>query len=84
VCFDEFARVSCLQTNGDFCPTYPTYTFDVEAYNYFSQDDNTWADADTNYFYYAWCDRSRTWTWTVSGFQNTRPDADVKLAKIRQ
>jgi hypothetical protein len=82
LCFDQFARVSCLETNGD-CPP---YTVDVRGSDWFFQDDNTWADADTNYFYYAWCDRSRTWTWTALGVTNThtRPDADVKFAKIRQ
>jgi hypothetical protein len=48
------------------------------------QDDTTWADADSNYFYYAWCDRSRTWTNTFDGHQCTRPDADVKFAIIKQ
>jgi hypothetical protein len=48
------------------------------------QDDNTWADADSNYFYYAWCDRSRTWTNTFNGVQYSRPDADVKFAIIKQ
>ena len=47
-------------------------------------DDYTWADADNSYFYYAWCDRSRTWTWTLGGVQYTRPDADVKFARILQ
>jgi hypothetical protein len=81
LCFDQFARVDYL-CPGCFCSTNDV---EVVAGNpHFFQDDNTWADADTNYFYYAWCDRSRTWTWTALGAQNTRPDADVKLAKIRQ
>jgi hypothetical protein len=49
------------------------------------QDDNTWADADGSYFYYAWSDRSSICTNVIGGTNyTTRPDADVKLAKIRQ
>jgi hypothetical protein len=77
LCFDQYARVvglpPCLSgTKQDFYNS-----------NWF-QDDNTWADADSNYFYYAWCDRSRTWTGTINGQLYSRPDADVKLAKIGQ
>jgi len=46
----------------------------------FCADDYTWAVADSNYFYFAWSDRSES-----SGTApNTRPDADIKLAKVRQ
>jgi len=79
LCFDQWARV---QTNALDCPTNDVPMSD--GIPHFFQDDNTWADADTNYFYYAWCDRSRTWTWTALGAQKTCPDADVKFAKIRQ
>jgi hypothetical protein len=55
------------------------------------QDDNTWADADANYFYYAWCDRSGRWTNNFSGWTTNfngqgygRPAADVKFAIIKQ
>ena len=72
-CFDQYARVVGLfpcQTNAT------DHTYDSSWF----QDDNTWADADTNYFYYAWCDRSRTWTGTnvLTGQPYSRPDADVK------
>jgi len=43
---------------------------------HFCADDYTWSVADSNYFYFAWCDRSRK-------YQNTRPDADINLAKIK-
>ena len=49
------------------------------------QDDNTWADADGQFFYYAWSDHSRTWTNGIGGTNyTTRPDADVMLARILQ
>ena len=82
LCFDLFARVV-----SNTWPDCPPGTIQVTAYplgNFF-QDDNTWAEADGNYFYYAWSDRSRTWKWTAFGVPSrTRPDADVKLARIRQ
>ena len=78
LCYDQSARVVAIDYP---CPS---NTLFAGGLSYFFQDDNTWADADTNYFYYAWCDRSRTWTWTAFGGQHTRPDADVKFAKIRQ
>ncbi|HXP62109.1 MAG TPA: hypothetical protein VN829_16550 [Dongiaceae bacterium] len=86
VCFDQYARAVCLPGAGrPACPTNSRYL--VYNSNWF-QDDNTWADADTNYFYYAWCDRSRTWTnsmtLTNTIYGQPRPDADVKIAKIRQ
>ena len=88
LCFDEYARVACPPSGKPPCPA-------GEAYEYYDsnwfQDDNTWADADSNYFYYAWCDRSRTWTnnyaaWGAcfNGQATSRPDADVKFAIIRQ
>jgi hypothetical protein len=46
----------------------------------FCADDYTWAAADSSYFYFAWCDRTRTFGTPP----NNRPDADVKFAKIKQ
>ncbi len=104
-CFDVYGRICCVYptpTNRPPptpCPAgdSPVATGSGQA-NWF-QDDNTWADADTNCFYYAWSDRSRTWTnsfsWT-SGTTNasggtvswpmniSRPASDVKFAVIRQ
>ena len=38
-----------------------------------------WSASDTNYFYFAWCDCSR-----VDGVgAKTRPDSDIKFAKIK-
>ena len=84
LCYDQYARVDCLCTNanGNCCSTSDVPV--LAGLPNFFQDDNTWADADTNYFYYAWCDRSRSWRWTALGVTNTRPDADVKFGKIRQ
>ena len=65
-----------------FCGTNDFFIY-AGAPNWF-QDDNTWADAHTNYFYYAWCDRSRTWSSTFDGQPYTRPDANVKFAIIKQ
>jgi hypothetical protein len=49
-------------------------------YVHFCADDYTWAGADSSYFYFAWCDRSSAF----GSPPNTRPDADVKFARIRQ
>lgn len=46
----------------------------------FVADDYTWAAADDTYFYFAWCDRSDSFG---TGAQS-RPDANVRFAKIRQ
>jgi hypothetical protein len=80
LCFDEYARVVGVPPCQGNATEEPGYS------NSWFQDDNTWAGADTNYFYYAWCDRSRTWTGTnvLTGQPYSRPVADVKLAKIRQ
>jgi len=43
-------------------------------------DDYTWASADSSYFYFAWCDRSETFG---SG-QQSRPDPNIRLGKIKQ
>ncbi len=69
----------CLDQNANVvqCPAFQTTG---PLYQNFMADDYTWASADSSYFYYAWCDRSRTYG---SG-GNTRPDADVNLARIRQ
>ena len=49
-------------------------------YQHFMADDYTWASADGSYFYYAWCDRSDTYT---SG-GHSRPDPNIRLGKIKQ
>jgi hypothetical protein len=49
-------------------------TFDD--YVHFGADDYTWSASDVTYFYFAWCDRTRK-------YQSTRPDADIKLSKIK-
>lgn len=63
--------VACFMQNND-CTT--------NDYVNFCADDYTWASGDSNYFYYAWCDRSRTF----GAAPHTRPDADVKFAKVKQ
>jgi len=47
---------------------------------HFCADDYTWAASDNSYFYFAWCDRSRT----HGTPPHIRPDADVKFAKTKQ
>ena len=79
----------CLDANGVYdggtacfildCPP-SSYLSTASAYESFSADDYTWSNSDSNYFYFAWCDRSRTNGTTP----HARPDADIKLAKIRQ
>lgn len=69
VCLDSDARYqaapppSCEWTTGS-------------SYIHFCADDYTWVDADSSYFYFTWCDRTRMF--------GTRPDADVMFARIRQ
>ena len=46
-------------------------------YVHFCADDYTWSSSDSTYFYFAWCDRTHM-------YQNTRPDQDIKFAKIKQ
>ncbi len=48
-------------------------------YMHFCADDYTWSSADSNFFYFAWCDRSRIF----GTLPNARPDADVRFAKIK-
>jgi hypothetical protein len=92
LCLNSNASVDCFPVQGDLpgglvcpCDANDLLLFAAaQGLPNFFQDDNTWADADSNYFYYAWCDRSRTWTNTFKGYQYTRPDADVKIAIIRQ
>jgi hypothetical protein len=90
LCFDQYARVDCLDAAKPNPPC-PSGDLNVGYYSSWVQDDNTWAAADSSYFYYAWCDRSRTWTNDFSkyttnfnGQATSRPDADVKFAIIRQ
>ena len=81
----------CLWTNavpdgsGDYsdCPFWPNQFFGFVTADdvvHFCADDYTWAAADSNYFYFAWCDRSRTFGTSP----NIRPDVDVNFAKIKQ
>jgi hypothetical protein len=67
------------QYNGSLCPGGFGGPFPLGTDNYYANfcaDDYTWCLADSNYFYFAWCDRARK-------YQNTRPDADINLAKIK-
>jgi hypothetical protein len=84
-CWDAYAIIRCFPTERPVsCQCANTILGSFGNANWF-QDDNTWAAADSNYFYYAWCDRSRTWTNVIGGTNyTTRADADVKLAKILQ
>lgn len=53
-------------------------------YRNFCADDYTWASADGSYFYFAWCDRSDTYVYHPGqGDQHTRPDANIRLARIK-
>jgi hypothetical protein len=74
VCFDRNAYlVDCASPNYFFGPV-------NSPYQHFMADDYTWASADGSYFYYAWCDRSDTY----SAGGNSRPDPNIRLGKIRQ
>jgi hypothetical protein len=84
-------RGVCLDTNGVFEGVYegtncspggssPLEQGTGETYVHFCADDYTWSVAGSSFFYFAWCDRSRTF----GTAPHTRPDADVKLSKIRQ
>jgi hypothetical protein len=55
-------------------------TVSAGIYQNFNADDYTWAGADGTYFYYAWCDRSDPYS--CEG--HTRPNANIRLGKIRQ
>jgi len=74
VCFDRNAwvLVDCGSTNYWAGPS--------DAYQHFMADDYTWATADGSYFYYAWCDRSDTYTCSTAN----RPDANIRLGKVKQ
>jgi hypothetical protein len=50
------------------------------AYQHFNADDYTWSSADSTYFYYAWCDRAESY----SAGGHTRPDANIRLGKVKQ
>jgi hypothetical protein len=85
---------TCMDTNAvadghkgtfDQCPawpgTVPPFGFaSLDDVMNFCADDYTWATADNSYFYFAWCDRSRTF----GTAPEIRPDADINFAKIRQ
>jgi hypothetical protein len=89
VCLDTNAVYADLTGDCLACvwPTYPSppYPFCTGCSTsdndvHFCADDYTWAAADSNYFYFAWCDRSR-----IFGNAHTnRPDADINFAKIKQ
>ena len=83
-CWDAYARIACLPS-GTNCGCSNTVYARFPNAHWF-QDDNTWAEADSSYFYYAWSDHSATWTTVVLGTTNTttRPDANVMLARILQ
>jgi hypothetical protein len=71
----------CLDTTARYAGTGAcTNVITADTYVNFCADDYTWAGADSSFFYFAWCDRSRNFG-TVP---NVRPDEDVKFAKIRQ
>lgn len=83
------AAGACIDTNDVYqgpwsggvsiCPSGPflfPHGTGTEYVN-FCADDYTWCAADNNYFYFAWCDRTRK-------YQNTRADADINFAKVRQ
>jgi len=80
ICLDGNAVFNGLHTPGVFCPLGvdgPKPDGTGTEYMNFCADDYTCSAADALYFYFAWCDRTRI-------YQKTRPDADVKLARIRQ
>ena len=83
LCLDTNAvYANVIDCTGISCPNWPNQSSGFETdgtYANFCADDYTWSVSDSNYFYFAWCDRSRT-----NGIApKTRPDADIKLAKIR-
>lgn len=49
-------------------------------YASFMADDYTWVSSDGSFFYFAWCDRSDTY----STSQGTRRDPNIRFGKIRQ
>jgi hypothetical protein len=75
VCLDTSARYAGVGT-PDTCSNIGT----DDTYVNFCADDYTWAAADSSFFYFAWCDRSAVF----GSPPNTRPDANVKFAKIKQ
>jgi len=79
VCLDNvYALYDGYYSQFTFCTNSADYQVSG-GYEHFCADDYTWAVADSDYFYFAWCDRSRT-----NGTPPyVRPDADVKLAKIK-
>ena len=60
-----------------------TFTTDGTYMN-FNADDYTWVAADSAYFYFAWRDCSDPCTNVWNGFHYARPDADVRLGKVKQ
>jgi hypothetical protein len=85
LCLDINALyVGTTNCNPGLCTNWPgglPLGFSTPAtYVNFQADDYTWAASDTNYFYFAWCDRTRT----NGSSPHTRPDADIKFAKVQQ
>ena len=77
VCLDQNANYVGVDT-GSSCNV---GVFEaINEYANFCADDYTWVSADSSYFYFAWCDRSRTF----GTAPNIRPDADIRFAKIKQ
>ncbi len=84
----------CLDTNAGYatgdnscnilsCPNWPGQFYGystVNTYVNFCADDYSWSSSDSNYFYFAWSDRSRTF----GTAPKVRPDSDVNLGKIKQ
>jgi hypothetical protein len=83
VCLDANA-VAKLPNADTTCPAWPPNApvgyATLNDVIHFCADDYTQVAADSTYFYFAWCDRSRNFG---SGSQ-IRPDMDVKFAKIKQ
>jgi hypothetical protein len=85
VCLDSNAVPDGYYVSTDFppCPAWGNNPFGVwtdNPYMNFCADDYTWSSADSNYFYFAWCDRSRT----NGAPPHARPDADIRFSKIKQ
>lgn len=79
ICLDAVnAQIVGFGNDGD-C-TFEGGTYTIDTYVNFMADDYTWVAADDTYFYFAWCDRSDSFG---TGAQS-RPDANVRFAKIRQ
>jgi len=84
-CIDTNAVADSKTGTSGGCPpwpgTAPPFGFGTgDDQIHFCADDYTWAAADINYFYFAWCNRSRSF----GNAPTNRPDADINFVKIRQ